>query len=142
MPCRVSTFSSCGVVSGSGPSSNVRATAFRPVWPRLITGRKKQDLGEKEAAAQSKTKIARGKAAQVALKGNRTADRPTATNPVFCAGETVFISGVSGLILSLLSRQGFHDSTTSLPNLSGPMMYLTVWNEPNVVPKTPGASTL
>lgn len=107
MPCRVSMSISCGVVSGSGPSSNVRATAFRPVCPQLITGRKKEALGEKEAAAQRKINSARGKAAKVELKGNKTADRPMAANPVFCAGETVFIAGVSGPLLSLLPRAGF-----------------------------------
>ena len=40
-----SSRSSSGVVTGSGPSSKVRATAFRSHVPRLITGRKKlEDL--------------------------------------------------------------------------------------------------
>jgi hypothetical protein len=48
------------VTSGSGPSSNVRATAFLFDTPRLITGRKKLKRGKKGAAAQSRIKPTKG----------------------------------------------------------------------------------
>jgi hypothetical protein len=90
--CFFSKLSKEGVVSGDGPSSNVRATALVSSIPFVITGIKKPRPGKNGAIKQASRKITSGIVASQKDTNAMPVAIRTAVMPAKAAGEVVFRS--------------------------------------------------